>query len=241
MAEALYADSVIFSTLSPLHRQHLLKGAKLKHYKKGDVIFSRGDRGDWMLVIESGVVEISVVAMDGRKSVMNYMEAGDVLGEIAILDDHDRSADAIATEETSGHIIHRHILRSYLEKNNDACFTIIETLCNRVRNASDMFENRSLTAASARLARCILRIAEKWGEQHSQSIVINHPISQSDLGDFSGIARENVNRYIKNWEKDGILSFKKTGIILLNIDKLEDLVHKISTLHNPPAIESTRN
>ncbi len=223
MAEALYADSVIFSTLSPLHRQHLLKGAKLKHYKKGEAIFSRGDQGDWMLIIESGVVEISVVAMDGRKSVMNYMESGEVLGEVAILDNQDRSADAIALEETSGLIVHRHTFKAYLEKNNDACFAIIETLCKRVRNASDMFENRSLTAASARLARCILRIAEKWGEEHDDTLVINHPISQSDLGDFSGIARENVNRYIKNWEKENILSFKKTGIVLLNIDKLEEL------------------
>lgn len=223
MGEALYSDSVIFSTLSTLHRQRMLQGAKTKTYAKGEVIFSRGDVGDWMLVIESGDVEVSVLAMDGRKSVLNYMEAGDVLGEVALLDNRDRSADAIALNNVNGLVIHRHTVKSYLEKNPQACFDLIETLCDRVRNASEMFETRALTAASARLSRCLLKIAEKWGAVEGNKVVIAHPISQSDLGDFSGIARENVNRYLKNWTKEGLLEFKKTGIVILDMEGLEAL------------------
>ena len=43
----------------------------------GEVIFARGDEGSWALLIEEGLVEISVMSLGGRKSVLNHMEKGD--------------------------------------------------------------------------------------------------------------------------------------------------------------------
>ena len=64
------------------------------------------------------------------------------------------SADAVAVSDVKGTIISRQAVFEMLENDTDACFSIMETLCARVRNASDMFETLSLTSSSARLARC---------------------------------------------------------------------------------------
>ena len=221
ISESDYASSLILGALAEEHRVRLLQLGQPAHYKKGQTLFSRGEQGDWILLIQQGVVEISVVALNGRKSILNLMEKGEVLGEIALLDRQQRSADAVAKTAVTGIVLHRGNVVDYLKKNTDACFSVIETLCARVRNASDMFETLALTSAGARLARCVLRLAEKWGVTASDgSVRIDHSISQTDLGEFSGLARENVNRYIKTWSGDGLLSFSKGRITLYDPQRL---------------------
>ena len=218
------SDSLILSALGSEERLGLLAKGRSKTYQKDEVIFSRGDDGGWVLLIEEGLVEISVMSLNGRKSVLNHMETGEILGEIALFDREGRSADAVALSEVKGTIVSRQSIFAALENNNKACFSIIETLCSRVRNASEMFETQSLTSASTRLARCLMRVAHKWGEERADgSIHIGQHFSQSDLGELAGIARENVNRHLQQWAQEGLLTFEKGDITLLDAEKLEEI------------------
>ncbi len=225
MSEALSTTSVdtpnILDALSEYDRAFLLEKCQHKQFAAGEHLFSRGDEGSWVLLIQEGMVEISVTAMNGRKSILTLMEAGEMLGEISLLDRQPRSADAVAKTDVSGIIIHSHTMTSFLQKNPKSCMSIIETLCKRVRNASDMFETQSLTNAGTRLARTLIRIADKWGSTDKNGhIIIHESLSQTDLGDFAGIARENVNRYIRTWTHEGLLQVDQGVITLINREKL---------------------
>lgn len=218
------STSLIFGALAEQHRHSLMKLGQQRDYEKGETLFSRGEDGDWILLIQEGVIEISVVALNGRKSILNLMEKNEVLGEIALLDRRKRSADAVAKTHVKGIVLQRGTVIDYLNKNTDACFRLIDTLCARVRNASSMFETLALTSAGARLARCLLRLSEKWGVRDADGAIrIDHNISQTDLGEFSGLARENVNRYIRAWAGDGLLSFNKGEITLFDNERLREI------------------
>lgn len=218
------SDSIVLAALSPKDQHRLLSRGHQRSFQKGEVIFSRGDRGDWVLLIEEGLIEISVIALGGRKSVLNHMEKGEILGEIALFDREGRSADAVALSTVKGIVINRATVLNILEGNDEAYFSIIETLCSRVRNASEMFETQSLTSASTRLARCLIRIARKWGQSRPDgSIRVKQNFSQSDLGELAGIARENVNRHIQSWIHQGLLEFDAGEITLLQADKITEI------------------
>lgn len=219
-----HSDSMILNALELKDQRALLAKGRSHTYQKGEVIFSRGDEGSWALLIEEGIVEISVMSLGGRKSVLNRMEKGDILGEVALFDHKGRSAEAMAITDVSGTIVNRQSLLEVLKDNNDAYFSIINTLCSRVRNASEMFETLSLTSANARLARCLMRMADKWGHTNTGgSIHIEQQFSQSDLGEFAGIARENVNRHLQAWIHEGLIDFDKGDITLLAPDKLIEI------------------
>ncbi len=217
----------ILDALDERDREFLLSQCQKQNFAKGEYIFTRGEEGSWVLLIQEGLVEISITSISGRKSILSLMEAGEMLGEISLLDKQPRSADAFAKSDVNGIIIHSHTMLSFLQNNSAGCMAIIQTLCARVRNASDMFETQSLTNASARLARTLLRIADKWGTTHANgNITIEQPFSQSDLGDFAGIARENANRYIKTWARDEILIINQREITLLDPQRLLQLAEK---------------
>lgn len=216
-------NGLILDALPAAERDELLARGVRRQYKKGEIIFSRGDEGAWAMLIEDGLVEISVMSLNGRKSILNHMEAGELLGEIALLDGQPRSAEAVAASAVSGILLQRKSVVAALKKNNEACFSIIETLCSRARNASEMFELQSLTSGNARLARCLLRIAQKWGqEQADGSIHVEQKFSQSDLGELAGMARENVNRHLQAWVQEHYIRFDKGDLTLLEPEVLEE-------------------
>lgn len=216
-------ESMILDAFPAEQSDALLAMGHKQRYRKNEVIFTRGDEGAWALLIEDGMVEVSVMSLSGRKSVLNHMEKGEILGEIALLDGQPRSAEAVAATDVSGTILRRDAVVKALRSNNDACFSVIEILCARARNASEMFELQSLTSGNARLARCLMRAAKKWGRENADgSIHIEQNFSQSDLGELAGIARENVNRHLQAWIQEELIAFDKGDITLIEPEVLAD-------------------
>ena len=208
-------------SLSEKHLKALRGRGRRCVYAKGETIFSRGDLGAHIIIIEEGLVEVSLTSVGGRKSVLSHMGSGEFLGEISVLDDYPRSADVTALRVSKGIVITSAVFLDYLSESQEAMVEMIETLCHRIRNASQMFETLALTSASARLARCLLQLGEKWGKEKNGIVVVGQSFSQSELGALAGLARENVNRYIRNWALDGLISFERGHIEILDVERLE--------------------
>lgn len=210
--------------LSPDTREALLALGHRTRYAPGATIYAYGELGSSMLVIEAGQVEISLTARSGRRSILNVMGPGETLGEIALLDRNPRSADATARTEVTGLVLHRQDVVGLLMRHPDAMISLMAELCAKVRNASEMFSAQSNTSAGARLARCVLRLGAKWGVEGSDGQVrLNVSFSQSELGDFSGLARENVNRHLRHWVETGIVEIDRDGMTLVDPDALRAL------------------
>ncbi len=68
-------------------------------YQKGEVVFTKGELGDTMYIIQSGAVEVSHL-QDDKKVVLAFLERGDFFGEMSLIDKHPRTATVIAIHRT---------------------------------------------------------------------------------------------------------------------------------------------
>ncbi len=202
----------------------LFEGARPVEYASGRTIFAAGEEGSSVLLVEQGRVEVSVTTVSGRKSVLAHLGPGDVLGEIAALDGGERSADTVAATPVKGLILSRENVLNFVSERPDIARALIVELCRKVRNASDMFLTQSALKGEPRLARGLLRLFEKWGaEANDGTALLVENFSQHEIGEFSGLARENVNRQIKAWTDAGILRLEGRTLVLLDRGALEDL------------------
>lgn len=84
-----------------LVRDLAAKGSEL-HLIRGDVIFREGDIADALYLVVSGRIAIAIAnPIDHRETVVALMDAGDLFGEMAMLDDGPRSALARALEPST--------------------------------------------------------------------------------------------------------------------------------------------
>src|SRR5437763_3743502 len=93
---SLLRNHHFFCELSPAILVRLAAYMKRQSAPKGSVIFEKGDSAIGLIGVLAGSVKISVSSVEGREVVLNIIRAGEIFGEIALLDGRPRTADATA-------------------------------------------------------------------------------------------------------------------------------------------------
>ncbi len=205
----------LFQDLDETIFDNLLNAAKPKIVKARANIFHEGDEGGSMLMVLSGQIKISTIAPNGKECVLAFLGPGDVIGELTVFDGGARNASAQAMEPSRLLELTRGAVISMLEKSPSTAIKIIEILCKRLRATSAMVEDATLLTAAPRLARALLRLIETNGVDTDDGVLIDLALSQSTLGAHAGLLRESVNRQMRAWEKDGVISRRNDRIVIL--------------------------
>jgi CRP-like cAMP-binding protein len=177
-----------------------------------EMLFQKGDKGDALYGIRRGQIRIETGTAGGGRLTLNIMGPGDVFGEIALLDGQARTADATATEKSELYVLRRDDFLAYLQREPSVSLRLIELLCQRIRWTSERMEEASLLPLNVRLAKRLVSLAADFGSEVH--------ISQEQLGQYVGAARESVNRQLQEWRKQGILELGRSRIDILKLDKL---------------------
>ena len=164
-----------------------------------------GSLHDSMMAIINGEVKISMASPDGKEVVLAILRAGEVFGEIAMLDGKPRSADVEALTECSLAVLGRRDVLAALGGNQAAWLGLIEVLCSRLRQTDDHLVEVALLGLPVRLAKVLLRMIDERGNRAKIAAAADIRRSQSELANMVGAARENVNKCLQEWQRAGII------------------------------------
>ena len=107
-----------------------------KLYSKGTVIFSEGDEGDVMYVIQTGSVRITK-NIDGRDINIALLGQDELLGEMALFDMQKRSATATVESQARILTVDKRKLFTTISREPTLAFKIIETMSKRIRKLNE--------------------------------------------------------------------------------------------------------
>ncbi|MCO6187520.1 Crp/Fnr family transcriptional regulator [Rhizobium sp. L1K21] len=189
----------------------------------GTTIFQRGDEGNYMLLTVSGRIKISLITAQGKELSLRHLEAGTILGEMAILDGSPRSADATAVAATEGYVIAKRDFQRLMEKHPVAAQAVIHYLCARLRETTEQLETIALYDLDARVARFFVSTLKQiHGEELPESANLQLSLSQSEIAGILGASRPKINRSIVSLEEKGAIR-RKDGVIDCNTERLLEL------------------
>jgi CRP/FNR family transcriptional regulator, cyclic AMP receptor protein len=206
----------------------LIRKGHLRTFSRGETIFRRGDPGNSLMVIVSGRVKIANVNADAKEVVLNFLEPGDINGEIAVLDGNERSADAIALEDAEILAIQGRDLMPVLTAHPQAMLEIMQVLCQRLRTLSAIVEDGML-AMRGRVAKGLLRLAQQHGRRSRDGIRLQLTLSQTDLGRYLGLSRPNVSRQLRHLRDANVIKIDGSQVVITNEAGLVDIAESAST------------
>jgi CRP-like cAMP-binding protein len=213
----------LFGALEEADRKAVLQEMRETSFDGGQAIFARGDPGRDIYLVTSGRVRLSVLTSEGRELSFAHAEQGHVFGEIAVLDGGVRTADATAVGKVGALTLSKGALTRLIEQRTAMREAVIKFLCNRVREADHQLEGIALYPIEVRLARLFLATARQKGElKPGAQIVIDLPVSQSELALLIGASRPKVNAALALLEDQGAIQRKDTRFTC-DIDELESI------------------
>ncbi|MBR0694839.1 Crp/Fnr family transcriptional regulator [Bradyrhizobium lablabi] len=210
-----------FADLEPDAFDQLCRYAKHVTLKRGTTLFSKGDPGTYLIAVISGTVKISISSPDGRNAILNLIEAGEIFGEIALLDGQPRSADATANTNCELFIIDRREFIPFVRSQPSLAMKFIELLCTRLRWTSDQVEQIILQNLPGRLASALLRLSDKH-KLGPQGRTIS--ITQQEISEMVGMTRESINKQLRAWAARGWVRLEHGAIVVLKAEVLQELV-----------------
>jgi CRP/FNR family transcriptional regulator, cyclic AMP receptor protein len=210
-----------FADLEPEAFDQLCRYAKHTTLKRGATIFSKGDPGNTLVAVISGTVKISISSPDGRNAILNLIGAGEIFGEIALLDNQPRTADATANSNCELFIIDRREFVPFVRSQPTLAMKLIELLCGRLRWTSDQVEQIILQNLPGRLASALLRLTEKHKlEPQGRTIAI----TQQEISEMVGMTRESINKQLRAWAARNWVRLEHGAIVVLKPEALQALV-----------------
>jgi CRP/FNR family cyclic AMP-dependent transcriptional regulator len=210
----------IFSDLEPAALDQLCRYAKPATLKRGAPIFSKGDPGNSLYAVVSGTVKISISSADGRSAIFNLIGAGEIFGEVALLDGLSRTADVTANTNCEVFIIDRRDLLPFVRSQPALAMKFIELLCARLRWTSDQVEEVILQNLPGRLASALIRLTEKYKLAPSGRTIA---ITQQEISEMVGMTRESINKQLQVWAARKWVRLEHGAIVVLDVAPLRAL------------------
>jgi CRP/FNR family transcriptional regulator len=122
-------DFLLFKNLNDNEADFIKPLLKRKKFKKGEMVFSEGELGAEMYLIEKGEVRIYLKRGDYNLELAK-LGAGDFFGEMALLRVYDRSANVEVLEDSIIHIMSINVFKQIMEKDPNISVKVLTSLCN---------------------------------------------------------------------------------------------------------------
>ncbi len=181
---SLLSGHFLLDRLEPGELDSLLAFARVERHQANDVIFRKDDPGQSMMMVIDGRIKISSFGVDGKEVVLAILGRGEVLGEMAILEEKPRSADATALEASELVVLHKRDFIPFLERNPKVCIRLLQIMSDRLRRTSEIIEDRTFLSFPSRLAKALLDLAAAGGRKLPGGVRIEFKMSQKNLGEI---------------------------------------------------------
>jgi CRP/FNR family transcriptional regulator, cyclic AMP receptor protein len=220
---AALRNVALFQDLPDQELDALVLKVARKRFGRNALIFSQGDAGDGLHIVEEGHVTISRQNADGGEVILSLCEPGEYFGELALFDGEPRSASATAVEECTTLYLSRSTFRAFLEAHPKALLTCLAVIVRLLRRCTDLVDEIALLDLRRRLARRLLRLAGDGivgvGEAGRPSTSFR--ITQQQLASMLGATRESVNKHLNAFVDEGTIRLERGRIHLLDLERLE--------------------
>ncbi len=194
----------------------------VKKVSKGDFLFQEGMVAKDLFIIKEGIIQISKVTPDGKELCLRICQKDDLFGELSIFSDQSHymlNAKAIIDSEVA--VISKETLESELSHNHHLSMELMKWMSDQYRRIHTKIRDLILHGKKGALYSTLIRLTNSYGIEKEDGIFIDLTLTNQQLANFCGTARESVNRMLSELKKNKIISMINGKIIVHDLEHLK--------------------
>ncbi|WP_290729537.1 MULTISPECIES: Crp/Fnr family transcriptional regulator [unclassified Fibrobacter] len=222
----------LFSELSEEQIGMLANLVVSQKFNRDETVVLEGDDSVQALyLIASGSVQVYMTGVDGRETILSFLERGDFFGEMSLIDGEPRSASVRTVTDAQLLIIHRESFLQLIRQSPEIAMGLLSELSKRLRKANRQIGSLSTMSVSGRVAGTLLNLMEERGvrihtDNGNMVTVIHNRPTQQQLADMSGTTRETVSRICSLLVKTNAIAMTGKDIVIFDESALQEKATK---------------
>jgi CRP/FNR family transcriptional regulator, cyclic AMP receptor protein len=217
--QKLIDTASLFTGLSEESLVKATRHAVTRTHPANRIILLENDWGGSVYFIIEGWIKIRTHNVDGKEVTLNIVGKGEVVGEMAALEEAPRSTDAITLTETTISSVPAVDFVNLLNSEPLAGIRLSQLMAKRLRQLNRRLQLREADSLS-RVADTLLFLAEGQGTRAAAGVTIPN-LPHRELSSISGLARETVTRSLTKLEKKGLIQRQQETLCIPDMVALE--------------------
>ena len=219
-AERVLRRAPLFEGLDEENARGLRRQLTEVKLSRGEHLFQEGQDGDRLFVVLDGKMKLTRAAVDGRENLLGVLGPGEMFGELSLFDPRPRTSSASAVTDATLAALGHDALRRMLQDHPEVSLHMLQALARRLRRANDVVADLVFTDVPGRVAKNLLDLADRFGEQEKDGLHVHHDLTQEELAQLVGASRETVNKALADFAARGWLQISARSVLILDVERL---------------------
>ena len=194
----------LFEGMTPVQLDWVAQRAHRRNFEAGRNVMTIEQPGEALYIILHGTVKIHVEQGE-RDVILAILGAGDLLGEMSLIDSIGRSASAVTLETSLMLWMDKTTFSYMLDNFPPVARNLVKILSARVRLSDQLIQALATLDVNGRVARQLLAFAEKYGREKDGVTQIRITLTQGDIADLVGASRKRVNQAMVLFKEQGLI------------------------------------
>ncbi len=179
-----------------------------------------GQRGEQVMVLLSGRVKVTFTTTDGKEVVLGFGAPGDLLGDLAVIDESPRSSSVVALEPGEALVLTAGDFHALIAARPTLALALLRMISRRFRNADRQRIEFAGSQTLGRVAARLLELADSYGEPTDDGVVIDLRISQEELAGWTGSSREAVAKALHTLRELNLVATERRRLTVVDPEGL---------------------
>lgn len=214
----------LFDGISPSEMQEMEKITRMEEVKKRQPLYLPGDPSSNVYLLKKGRVKIANTASSGKEVTFDILEAGEVFGELDVLEDAPRSTSAEALDDVLICVIPRKDFDQYLATHPNVTIKLTKLIGLRLKKIQSRVEDLVFRDVPARLAHLLSELGKTEGVTDTQGIRLKVRLTHQEMANLIGCSRETVSTTMGQFRDDGLIQIDGRTITILKPSVLSRLM-----------------
>jgi CRP/FNR family cyclic AMP-dependent transcriptional regulator len=209
----------VFTALPVVLLDALTDAAEWRTFSTMERICERGEAATGVFGLVGGSAKITLNDVNGNETILGFVGAGDVFGDIECIDGGTQPAVIVALERCTTLFIPRSSFLPFVDSWPELQRRLLLSWARVIRLFLLRSQEQAQLDVPARLAKRLLDLHEIMGSiKTGEGLRLPYSLSQQDLGDLIEATRESVNKSLREWTRAGIVSHVR-GILTIRDEK----------------------
>ena len=184
----------------------------------GAYLFREGTSARYFYIVKYGE--------SGRVLALRLATRGSIIGELPIYEEEPTYIfSAVARSAAEVYAIEFPVLQAYLEKQPHLSIALLKLIGMHMRKQHLKFRDLVLYGKKGALYSTLIRLANSYGMETDEGVLISVPLTNQELANYSASARESLNRMLADLKKQGVIAMRGHLILIKDIDFLKNEIH----------------
>jgi CRP/FNR family transcriptional regulator, dissimilatory nitrate respiration regulator len=188
-------------------------------FNKDQIIFSEGDKGDGLYMVEKGKIKVFKLSFEGKEQILHIYGPGHTFGEVPVFEGKNFPASSMALEKSVIIFLPRDKFVDLITTTPGLGMILLADLSKRLRDFTLQIENLSLKEVPARLAAYILTLSKE--QKNTEQVIL--PISKAQLSNLIGTTPETISRMFKKMMASSYIEVQTKIILIKDLERLSEL------------------